>query len=116
MRDEDVGAFNLHEDPDSPLRCVGQPSNKERGFNMDLYPLLGEQISRLEARLDETEKASHRIGRKDWLLLFFGVVLTLIVTDLITPPIVAHIFMMAVDWLHHLFRAVAKRVDLAYRN
>ncbi len=37
-------------------------------------------MSRVEARLDEAEAATRRIGRKDWLLLFCGVMFTVMVT------------------------------------
>jgi hypothetical protein len=67
------------------------------------YSLSGYKLALIEARLDEAEEASHRIGRKDWRLLFYGVILTLIVGDLITPDIVHHIALMAVHGLDNLF-------------
>ena len=57
--------------------------------------LTTEQISRIEDRLDEAEKASRRLGRKDWLLLFSGTIFTLIVTDCLTPDVAQHILMGA---------------------
>jgi hypothetical protein len=68
------------------------------------YALPHETISRIEVKLDEAEMASKRINRKDWLLLFSGTILTLIVTDLVTPDIAHHIFVMAMQGLSHLFR------------
>jgi hypothetical protein len=41
------------------------------------FDLATEQIEHIDARLDEAEKASKRIGRKDWLLLFGGTILNL---------------------------------------
>lgn len=67
------------------------------------YSLSSEQLSHVEARFDEAERASRRIGRKDWLLLFSGTILTLIVTDLVTPDAAQHIFVMALHGLGHLF-------------
>ena len=67
------------------------------------YSLSSEQMSRVEARLDEAEAASRRIGRKDWLLLFGGTLFTVMVTDLISPDIVQHILSMAIHGLGHLF-------------
>jgi hypothetical protein len=67
------------------------------------YSLTEEQTSRIEARLDEAEAASRRMGRKDWVLLFAGVVFTLIVTDFLPPEVAQHILMMAVHELAHLF-------------
>jgi hypothetical protein len=45
------------------------------------FELTNEQIEQIDARLDEAEDASKRIGRKDWLLLFGGTILNLIATD-----------------------------------
>jgi hypothetical protein len=60
-------------------------------------------MSRVDARLDEAEAASRRIGRKDWLLLFAGVILTLIATGLLPPESVHHVLMMVFLDLGHLF-------------
>ncbi len=65
--------------------------------------LSSQQMSRLEARLDEAAEASRRIGRKDWLLLFCGVMFTVIVTNLLPPEAVQHILAMALHGLDHLF-------------
>jgi hypothetical protein len=62
-----------------------------------------DQMSQLQERLDEAETATHRIGRKDWRLLFLGVMLTLIVTGLVPPEVVQHLLTMALDGLDHLF-------------
>jgi hypothetical protein len=70
----------------------------------ELYALSDEKMSQISARLDEAEKASRRMGRKDWLLLFSGTILTLIVTDIVTPDVAHHIFTMAMQGLGHLFQ------------
>lgn len=67
------------------------------------YQLTSEQISRVEAMLDHAEQASRRIGRKDWLLLFYGAASSLVLTDLITPQTVQHIILMTIHGLSHLF-------------
>ena len=69
------------------------------------YTLSSEALSQVRAKLDEAEKASRRMGRKDWLLLFSGTVLTLIVTDVVTPDVAHHIFMMTIQGLGHLFNS-----------
>ena len=68
-----------------------------------LGELTAEQIEHIDARLDEAEEASKRIGRKDWLLLFGGTILNLIVTDTVTPSVAGHIFTTVVHGLIHLF-------------
>jgi hypothetical protein len=67
------------------------------------YSLSSEQMLRVEAGLDEAEAATRRIGRKDWLLLFSGVMFTVIVTDLLSPQAVQHILAMALLGLEHLW-------------
>jgi hypothetical protein len=66
------------------------------------YSLSSEQMLRVNARLDEAEAAARRIGRKDWLLLFSGVIFTVIVTDLLPPEALHHILAMALHGLDHL--------------
>ena len=74
-----------------------------KGYVRKTYSLSAEQFSHVEARLDEAERASRRMGRKDWLLLFSGTVFTLIITDLVTPDVAHHVFVMALHGLGHLF-------------
>jgi hypothetical protein len=75
----------------------------------EAFSLTTEQMARVEARLDEADRASKRIGRKDWLLLFSGVVLTLIVTDFVPPDAAQHILTTALHGLGHLFGATRPR-------
>jgi hypothetical protein len=74
-----------------------------KAYIEDTYELSSEQMSRVEARLDEAEQASRRMGRKDWLLLFNGAVFSLILSDLIPPQAAQHILLMALHGLGHLF-------------
>jgi hypothetical protein len=67
------------------------------------FELPSEQIEQINARLDRAEEASKRIGRKDWLLLFGGAILNLIVTDTVTPSIAGHIYTMVIQGIAHLF-------------
>jgi hypothetical protein len=69
------------------------------------FELTTEQIEHVDARLDAAEEASKRIGRKDWLLLFGGTILNLIVTDTVTPGVAGHIFTTVVQGIAHLFGA-----------
>lgn len=67
------------------------------------YPLSEEEISEVEVRLDELDEATRRAGRKDWLLMFYGVMFTLIVTALLPPDDVQHIIAMVFHGLSDLF-------------
>jgi hypothetical protein len=67
------------------------------------YSLSSQQMSGIEARIDEASEAARRIGRKDWLLLFYGVMFSVIVTQLLPPEAVQQILAMALHGLDHLF-------------
>ena len=67
------------------------------------YDLTAEQEAKIDARFEEAEKASERLGRKDWILLFGGSVFSLILADAITPDIAQHILMLTVHGLEHLY-------------
>lgn len=54
--------------------------------------ITAEQMEAITRRLDETAEASKRLGRKDWLALLYGQILTLMTADLIPPHIVQGLF------------------------
>lgn len=74
--------------------------------------LTSEQLSDIEKRLDEAEGAASRINQKDWLLLFLGIMFTLIISGLLTPETVQHILGMAIHGLSHLYAAGEKPPEL----
>lgn len=67
------------------------------------YDLTAEQSVKLDEKFEEAEKASRRMGRKDWGLLFGGAVFSLILADVIPPGVAGHILMMIEHGLGHLF-------------
>lgn len=67
------------------------------------HRLTREQISRVEAMLKHAEEASSRMNRKDWLILFYGAVSSLVLADLITPQTAQHVFLLTIHGLSHLF-------------
>jgi hypothetical protein len=75
-------------------------------FAEKTYSLTGAQVDRLAAQLDHIEAASHRIGRKDWLLLFYGVLFNFIVSGLLRPDAAHGIVVMVFQGLAHLFGGV----------
>lgn len=74
--------------------------------------LTSDQISDIEKRLDEAEEAASRVNRKDWLLLFLGIMFTLIISGLLTPETVQHVLGMAIHGLSHLYAAGEKPPEL----
>lgn len=74
-----------------------------RDYLADRYPLSDEETSEVEVRLDEIEEATNRTGRKDWLLMFYGVMFTLIVTALLPPEDVQQVVAMVTHGVGDLF-------------
>jgi hypothetical protein len=82
-----------------------------KAYVKQTYELSDVEFARIEERLDEAEEASRRIGRKDWILLFSGLILTLIVTDLVTPGVAQQILTTVLHGLGHLFGQGAKPIS-----
>jgi hypothetical protein len=59
------------------------------------YALSAEQMAHLDARFDHAEAASRRMGRKDWVVFFYGVGCTTIVQGLLPPEGLRHILTIA---------------------
>ena len=57
----------------------------------------------IEAKLDYLVSAADRVGRKDWRILFGGVVLSLIAADLLPREVVSDFFTMVPHVLGHIF-------------
>jgi hypothetical protein len=60
-------------------------------------------VSEIEGRIEHLEKASERVGRKDWVMMFNGAITSLILSDLLPARTVEQIFFMAVHGFGHLF-------------
>jgi hypothetical protein len=69
----------------------------------DKYKLSSEQMSRVEDALNHAEEASRRMGRKDWLILFNGAILSLIISDLIPPQAAQSVLKLVIHGIGHLF-------------
>jgi frataxin-like iron-binding protein CyaY len=65
--------------------------------------LAAEQLSTIEQTLDEVKEASTRIGRKDWMMLANGALLSLIVNDVVPAHVVQSVFNMLISGISHLF-------------
>jgi hypothetical protein len=67
------------------------------------YSLSLEQMEHIDTRFDEAEAASSRMGRKDWLLLFGGAILSLVLSYAVPPEAVQHVLTMTAHSLGQLF-------------
>ena len=88
--------------PDEQV-AIAKELSEIKGFVKRTYSLSNEQMLLVDARFDVLEEATRRLGRKDWLLVFWGVMFSVIVTSLLPPEAVQHIVAMALQGLGHLF-------------
>ena len=74
------------------------------------YELTAEQSKHIDEKFEEAEKASRRMGRKDWGMFLGGTLLSLILSDSITPAIMGDILMMLQLGIGHLFMGASPSV------
>lgn len=67
------------------------------------YSLTDDQMERFTANLDKIEEASHRIGRKDWVLLFYGALFSLVLANVLSSDAVYHILGSFLQSLGYFF-------------
>jgi len=67
------------------------------------YSLSEAQMQSLDAKLDSVKTAAGRIGRKDWVFLFYGVIFNMFVTALLPRETVWDILIRTLDALRDLF-------------
>ncbi len=75
-----------------------------KGALRDSNSVSDAQMRSLEARFDNLEAAAGRVDRKDWLLLFAGTILAVVVTDLLPREALWDILGMVSHGLEHLVR------------
>ena len=89
-------------DPDEQAAISAQ-LREIKGSVKKTFELTAEQSKQIDEKFEEAEKASRRMGRKDWGLLFGGAVFSLILSETITPGIAGHILMLVEHGIGHLF-------------
>jgi hypothetical protein len=67
------------------------------------YELTDEQTEKIDQWRDEATEGSTRLGRKDWRLLVYGSIVNLVLTDVLTPGVARHAFILLVQGIAHLF-------------
>ena len=67
------------------------------------FELPAEQLAAIDQRLDDAGKASKRLGRKDWLMAFYGAVMSTFMTDAIPPHVIQTIVTTVLHGVGHIF-------------
>jgi hypothetical protein len=82
IQDGDSANTPFTEDEQNQIAAQLQEIKKQL---KERFELTSEQMEQVEERLDEAVEASKRMSRKDWLLLFSGIIFTSIITATVTP-------------------------------
>jgi hypothetical protein len=68
-----------------------------------LYGLSNRQMTQVTEKLDTVIEDASRLGRKDWVIIFVGTILTLVLNDVLTWAAAHHILALALHGLLDLF-------------
>lgn len=72
-----------------------------------MYTFSQRQLAQFDARIEYLVGASNRLGRKDWLFAFFGIVAEYVLTAALPPEVARNVFLSflndIVQWLGHGF-------------
>jgi hypothetical protein len=82
---------------------IAKTLDEIKKFVREHYSLTPEQAAAIEEKIDALIEAATKVGRKDWLMILYGTIFTLMMTDLVATPIARHILEMAMRGLAHLF-------------
>jgi hypothetical protein len=69
----------------------------------DQFELTSEQLATVDQRLDDAEHASKRLGRKDWMLMFYGGVMSTFITDAVPPSVIQTVLTTVLHGIAHFF-------------
>jgi AcrR family transcriptional regulator len=67
------------------------------------YALSDHQLRLLDARVAQLVDASSRLGRKDWVAMFLGIMLTLVITSVLPSDVVQQLIGAFAQGVRHLF-------------
>lgn len=69
----------------------------------ELYGLSNSQMTQVNEKLDSVIEDASRLGRKDWVVIFIGTILPLVLSDVLTWGAAHHILALTLHGLVHLF-------------
>jgi hypothetical protein len=67
------------------------------------FELTSEQLAAIDERLNEAEKASNRLGSKDWVMAFYGGMMSTFMTDAVPPAVIQTVLTTLVHGVAHIF-------------
>jgi hypothetical protein len=67
------------------------------------FDLTDEQLATIDQRLDDARDACRRLGRKDWIMLFYGAVISTAMTDAVPPGVIRIVLSAVLHGIAHIF-------------
>jgi hypothetical protein len=67
------------------------------------FELTAAQMSAIEQGLDQVNEASTRVGRKDWMVMVNGTLLSLITSEMVPPHVIQSVFHILIAGIGHIF-------------
>jgi hypothetical protein len=99
---EPGGSDNSPFNPQEQAQIAAQ-LNEIKELLVRTEQLEGERLRAIEARLDYLRDASTRMGRRDWLNIFYGTIFAWALTALIPPDGVREVLIVTAHGIEHLF-------------
>jgi hypothetical protein len=82
---------------------IGRHIDEIKQLVREQFELTSEQLAAIDQRLDDGKESSKRLGRKDWLMAFYGGLISTVMTDEIPPHVIQTIVSTVVSGISHLF-------------
>jgi hypothetical protein len=67
------------------------------------FDLTDDQLAALEQRLDDAGEASNQLGRRDWVMTFYGAVMSTGIADAVPPSAIHMALSTVVHGIAHIF-------------
>lgn len=66
------------------------------------YELTDDQLAAIDQRLDQADEASKRLGRRDWAMMFYGGVMSTLMTDAVPPGVIQTVLTIVLHGIGHM--------------
>jgi hypothetical protein len=95
-------ASNAPFTPDEQAQ-IARRLDEVKNLVQEKFQLTDDQLASIDQRLDDAEEASQRLGRRDWIMLFYGAVISTGMTDAVPPSVIQTVLSTVVHGIAHIF-------------
>jgi hypothetical protein len=96
------GASNKPFAPDEQAE-ISRRLDEIKNLVREKFDLTDEQLAAIDQRLDDAEEASKRLGRKDWLMMFYGGLVSTFITDAVPPTVIQTVLSTVIHGIAYIF-------------